>query len=176
MSIDFSRGARTLRCTADGRVIPLNELCDGVYSHRLKGDGFAVRLRKRGTEPQGDSFGASLKRLLWQLIQPSEYVEIVAPTDGVVTSLADGLSLRTGDGVSVTVFTEAETGFLPQVGEKVRRGSTICVATREELQGSALGGAIAVLFTQPQQITELHISAGKRRAGDRAAFYRINKR
>lgn len=176
MAIDFSMGARTLRCTADGRVIPLNELRDGVYSHRLKGDGFAVRLRKRGAQPQGSSLGASLKRLLWQLVQPSEYVEIVAPTDGVVTSLADGLSLRTGDGVSVTVFTEVETEFLPQVGEKVQRGSTICVAAREELQGSTLGGAIAVLFTQPQQITELHVSAGKRRAGDRAAFYRINKR
>lgn len=174
MALELSRRARTLRCAADGRAISLSELSDGVFSRRLMGDGFAVRVRKRRNISRGEGFFSAVKYHLLTLIQPPEFVEIVAPADGVVTAVGELLSLRTGDGVNVSVFHGTGEAFLPKVGEKVHRGSAICISQRELLQQNALGGAVAVLFTEPKQITELHILTGRRRAGERTAFFKIN--
>lgn len=173
--MELSQRARTLRCVADGRVVSLCELRDGIFSRRLMGDGFAVRLKKRRKLYRGKGFFAAVKYHLLTLIQPPEFVEIVAPADGVVTASGDHLSLRTGDGVNVSVFHGGNAEFLPGVGEKVRRGAAVCIAERLDLQESLLGGAVVVLFTEPQQITELHILTGRRRAGERVAFFKKNR-
>jgi hypothetical protein len=116
-----------------------------------------------------------MKYLLWQLVQPPEFVEIVSPADGVVTASGEHLSIRTGDGVNVSVFHGISAQFLPKVGEKVRRGSAVCIAERSRFQESLLRGAVVVLFTQPKQITELHILTGRRKIGERVAFFKKNK-
>lgn len=175
MALELSRRARTLRCVANGRVVALSELQDGIFSRRLLGDGFAVRLRKRRDISRGDGFLSSMKYLLWQLVQPPEFVEIVSPADGVVTASGEHLSIRTGDGVNVSVFHGISAQFLPKVGEKVRRGSAVCIAERSRFQESLLRGAVVVLFTQPKQITELHILTGRRKIGERVAFFKKNK-
>lgn len=175
MALELSARARTLRCVANGRVVSLSELQDGFFSRRLMGDGFAVRLRKRRELYRGRGFFAGVRYHLLTLIQPPEFVEIVSPADGVVTASGEYLSLRTGDGVNVSVFHGANAEFIPQVGEKVRRGAAVCIAERAALQESLLGGAVVVLFTEPQQITELHILTGRHRTGERVAFFKKNK-
>ena len=175
MDLELSKRARTLRCVADGRAVSLSELQDGIFSRRLLGDGFAVRVRKRRSLTRGSGFLSAVKYHLLSLIQPPEFLEIVSPADGVVTESGEHLSLRTGDGVNVSVFHGIDAQFLPKVGEKVRRGSAVCIAEREALQESLLAGAIVVLFTEPMQITELHILTGRHRAGERVAFYKKNK-
>lgn len=175
MALELSSRARTLRCVANGRVISLSELQDGIFSRRLMGDGFAVRVRKRRSLSRGEGFFSAVRYHLLTLIQPPEFVEIVSPADGVVTAVGECLSLRTGDGVNVSVFHGTGEEFLPKVGEKVRRGSAICISQREALQENPLGGAVVVLFTEPQQITELHILTGRHGAGERVAFFKKNK-
>ncbi len=173
--MELSKRARTLRCIADGRVVSLSELQDGIFSRRLMGDGYAVRLRRRRSLTRGSGFFSAVKYFLLSLIQPPEFVEIVSPADGVVTESGEHLSLRTGDGVNVSVFHGTDASFLPAVGEKVRRGAAVCIAERSKLQESLLGGAVVVLFTEPKQITELHILTGRHRAGERVAFFKKNK-
>lgn len=138
------------------------------------GDGYAVRLRRRRSLTRGSGFLSAVKYYLLRLIQPPEFVEIVSPADGVVTESGEHLSLRTGDGVNVSVFHGTDMRFLPKVGEKVKRGSAVCIAERVRLQENLLGGAVVVLFTEPKQITELHILTGRRRAGERVAFFKKN--
>ncbi len=174
MALELSKRARTLRCVANGRVVLLSELQDGIFSRRLMGDGFAVRLRKQRELVRGQGFFSAVKYHLSKLISPSEFVEITAPADGVVTATGDHLSLRTGDGVNISVFHGGNAEFLPKVGEKVHRGSAVCIAERTALQESLIGGAVVVLFTEPQQITELHILTGRHIAGERVAFFKIN--
>ena len=154
-------GPRALRCVADGRVAPLCELKDSIHSRRMRGDGYAVYA------------GTAMSRI-------SEYfggevcIDVSAPTDGVVTSHENGLTLRTGDGVSVSVILgDVEVDFIPDVGEKLRSGDVICTLPANTLSDNGIGGAVVVLFNETDRITELHISSGRKKTGERAAFYRI---
>lgn len=173
--MELSHWARSLRCAADGKVIMLSELADRSFARRLAADGYAVKVKKLRAVPQGAGIFNAAKRLLLPLVQPPEYVEIVSPADGVVTAVGEFLSLRTGDGIEISLHHGISQNFLPAVGEKVRRGEAVCIAQRNLLQQNRLGGAVAVIFTQPQQITELHVLTGKRRAGERTAFYKRNR-
>lgn len=161
---DNTDGARALRCVTDGRVIALCELQDGVYSRRIAGDGYAVY-----------AGGGAVERITEYFGSPRE-VEVKAPADGVVTAAEGELSLRTGDGVNVSVILgEAEADFLPEVGDKLRCGDVICTIPRDALAENGIGGAVVVLFTDTRQITELHVSSGRRKAGERAAFYKVTQ-
>ena len=155
-------GARALRCVADGRVLTLGELHDGMYSRRLLGDGYAVM-----------AAGGMAAWLTEQLLSPAE-VEILSPADGVVTSAEEFLSIRTGDGIGVTVYLgNTDTEFIPQVGERLRCGERLCTVPREALRNNGINGAAVVLFNDMERVTELHISTGRKKAGDRTAFYRL---
>lgn len=175
MMPELSLWARSLRCAADGRVIMLSELADKKFARRLAADGYAVKIKRLRAIPQGAGVLNTAKRLLLSLVQPPEYVEIVAPADGVVTAVGEFLSLRTGDGIEISLHHGIPQSFLPAVGEKIRRGEVVCIARRSLIQQNRLGGAVAVIFTKPQQITELHVLTGKRRAGERTAFYKRNQ-
>lgn len=173
--MELSHWARSLRCAADGRVIMLSELADKHFARSLAADGYAVMVKRLRVIPRGAGVLNAAKRLLLPLVQPPEYVEIVSPADGVVTAVGEYLSLRTGDGIEISLHHGIPQDFLPAVGEKVRRGEAVCIAQRSLLQQNRLGGAVAVIFTQPQQITELHVLTGRRRAGERTAFYKRNR-
>ncbi len=169
--------ARTLRSPANGRIIALSELNDGIYSRRLKGDGFAVAVRRiNACEKSSTGILSKLKAFIQRIFGPSEFVEICSPADGVVTEKGETLTIRTGDGVIVSVCPETKADFLPETGDKIRRGRRICVIPRADLSANSLGGAVAVIFALPEQITELHISTGRRRAGERAAFYHVHRK
>lgn len=175
MAIELFADARALRCVADGKIIALGELHDGVFSRRVKGDGYAVMVRKYRAAPSDSSAVSSVKKWFIKLITPPDEVNIVSPADGIVTECSDVFSIRSADGISITVFAETAISFVCEVGDRVHRGQLIATAERQQICDNRLHGAIAVLFTSPQQITELHVAAGRRRAGERAAFYRVNR-
>ena len=155
---ELYRTKRTLGCVTYGRVIPLAQL-SGVTSRRYGSSGFAVLPPFRA--------GAFFERLL-----PRE-VSIHAPVDGVVTDSGDELIFRTGDGISVAVTLGVTEGCMCRVGGKVRAGEMVWMLPRERLLGNGSGGIITVGFPDLDRVTELHIIAGVRRAGQSAAFYKL---
>lgn len=148
------KSARSLGAVADGAVFPVGELfSDGG---RVWGEGYAVR-PKSGFFAQG--------------------VTLSAPDDAVVTALSERegtIKLRNGDGISLEVLVGLrDIKWNTAVGCKLRRGDIIGTLMRSSAERDGLSGAIAVLFSAPEQITELHIPSAKRRAGETAAYYRV---
>ncbi len=152
------RSKRALKCVTDGRVISLAEL-QGSFPWRTSQAGFAV-LPPLMTEYIPERF------------RP-QTVRVYAPADGVVISLLEGLTLRTGDGISVSVITGTAAEYLPAVGGKVRGGELLCTLPRGQLLSNGMSGAVAVMFPDPASVTELHVVSGRQKAGLRTAFYRI---
>lgn len=94
-----------------GRVVPLDEVNDEVFSQRVLGDGCAII--------------------------PDEPTELLSPIDGVVTSVSStnhAYSVEAEDKTQVLVHFGLETvalkgeGFTPmvKVGDKVKKGDTLC--------------------------------------------------
>ena len=162
----ISHRARSLRCIANGRVASLGELRGEPWGSRC---GYVV-------VPRTGSGLRLLRRLApcWAERLCGRTVSITAPADGVVTSVCEGrVTLRTGDGISVTAAVGEGLRLLTEVGQQVRCGDVICTASAQELDRNGFHGALAVFFPRPDEITELHIFAGCRRAQHRTAFYRV---
>ncbi|MBQ4095831.1 MAG: PTS transporter subunit EIIC [Oscillospiraceae bacterium] len=94
-----------------GRVVPLDEVNDEVFSQRVLGDGCAII--------------------------PDEPAELLSPIDGVVTSVSStnhAYSVEAEDKTQVLVHFGLETvalkgeGFTPtvKVGDKVKKGDKLC--------------------------------------------------
>ncbi len=147
---------RILANVTDGNVIAVGELLDGVYSKKLSGDGYAVMPAKK----------------LW--ILEGGNVELSAPADGVVTEIEDGrLTMRTGDGISVCVVMGEAAKLFTDVGGRLTAGEHFCtLPPKKYLRRSLYGGAIPVLLTEPQRVTELHILSGYHKSGEKAAQYK----
>ncbi len=152
------RSKRALKCVIDGRVISLAEL-QGSFSWRSSTAGFAV-------------LPPLITEYLPERLKPQS-IRVYSPADGVVISLLGGVTLRTGDGVIITVITGLEAEYRPTVGTKVMGGELLCEFPREQLLNNGMNGAVAVMFPDAAAITELHVLSGRRRAGFRTAFYRI---
>ena len=148
------KSARSLGAVADGKVFPVGELI--AKSGRVQGEGYAVRPRS-GFFAQG--------------------VTLSAPDNAVVTDISERegtIKLRNGDGIALEVLIgKTQVKWSTAVGCKLRRGDVICTLMRSAAEQNGLNGAFAVLFSAPEQITELHIPSAKRRAGESAAYYRV---
>lgn len=148
---------RSLICVTNGRVIPLAQLSGELRSYGSS--GFAV------LPPIWA--GTFAERLF-----PNE-VGIHSPADGVVTNLGSELTLRTGDGISISVIAGTDVRYICKVGDKIRAGEMICILPRAKLLGNGSGGAVAVALTDLRRITELHVVSGTKKAGQRTAFYKL---
>lgn len=148
------KNARSLGAVADGAVFPAGELVSS--GGRIRGEGYAVR-------PKSGRFARG--------------VTLSAPDDAVVTEISDGegtIKLRNGDGIALEILVGVpDIEWNTAVGCKLHRGDAICTLMRSDAENNGLSGAFAVLFSAPEQITELHIPSAKRRAGESAAFYRV---
>lgn len=151
--MEHKSSERILSCVAFGRVLPVGEISGSPYAKRAEGDGFAV-IPKTG---------------LWRFVAPKNAGILCSPTDGTVTENDEGrrITLRTGDGVTLSVIVGESASLSAQTGDKLSRGEPL---------GTLSGSEPAyVLFTEPEQITELHISSGLRRSGSVAAVYRVRR-
>lgn len=155
---DYFRSKRALKCIMSGKVISLAELRSPLPLSN-KGSGFAVLPLLAGT--------------YFERFMPAT-VQIVSPTDGVVTATEAGcITLRTGDGVLITVSIGTDTELLCTTGTKIRGSEPICAVPRQQLLQNGMYGAVSVMFCDSSVITELHVISGIRKAGYRTAFYRI---
>lgn len=154
---EFFRHQRALRCVTDGRVISLAQMAPHSARRHIY-SGFAVL--------PPFLVGTPLEKLL------PDTVRIVSPASGMVISVTDGITLRTGDGITLTLHTGI-TEHLPDIGEKLHSGQHIMSVARSELMHNGMDGTVAVVFGDSDRITELHVLSGRRRAGNRTAFYRI---
>lgn len=147
---------RILANVTDGNVIAVGELLDGVYSKKLSGDGYAVMPAKKLRIFEGGN------------------VELSAPADGVVTGIEGGrLTMRTGDGISVCVVMGEAAKMFTDVGSRLSAGEHFCtLPPKKYLRRSLYSGAIPVLITEPQRVTELHILSGYHKSGEKAAQYK----
>lgn len=155
--------ARTLLCVAEGEVITVGELCDGVYSRRTEGDGYAVLCRRR---------------FPFSILDAGE-IPVCSPADGVLTETnGSGFCLRTDDGLPVSVVLGEAVGarFHCGEGKRLSGGERVCTVHRGAMENNGRRGAAIVLLTDTGSITELYISPGMRRAGEDAAFYRLEVR
>ncbi len=154
---------KTLLCVADGEVISIGELRDGVYSKRKMGDGFAVRCRSG---------------FLKSLLHDDDTLSILAPANGVITEAqSGGFNMRTGDGldVSVVLGEQVSARYLLDIGSKTPQGTPVCTVSRSLIQNNPFEGSAIVLFTDADRITELHVNSGSHKSGEVAAFYKIRK-
>lgn len=141
---------RTLTCVMDGRVVSVSELWE-----RAPGGGFAVI-------PSG-GFWASL----WRRLRGVKEIRVFSPADGVVTVVEGSrITLRTGDGVLLNVELGEGGEVTALLGEKLHRGAPL---------GKSGVHPALVVFPNPEQITELHVAAGRCRRGRCAAFYRVRE-
>lgn len=150
-------GERRLLCPAAGRAIPLQELSGGENSRRYSGEGFAVRAA-------GGVAGLLLGKL------PA--VEITSPADGAVIALRqDAFTLRTGDGLELSVELCGAAEFFISLGDVMRAGQQVCRMSQEQFREAS--AAVIVSFPDSSRITELHVHHGIRLSGRVAAEYRI---
>ncbi len=145
---------RSLASVTDGKIIAVGEMGDGFYSKRTEGDGFAVL-----------PFGGFVSKCL-RLFSGARKINLFAPADGVVTEISpDNITLRTGDGVTVSVVFGEGALLYTDVGSMLKRGERFCSIPRDR-------NAVPVLFPKPNQITELHVLSGFHRSGESAAEYK----
>lgn len=166
----ISRRQRSLRCIMNGRVISLGELAGCPWGSRC---GYAVRPRSITSAER--RIIRTLRRYLpkWSALSDIHTYRITSPADGVVTAIdKESLTLRTGDGIPVTVAVGSGLELLPTLGQQLRCNDTICTADADKLTNNEHSGEVAVFFPEPDKITELHIFSGYRRATHRTAFYR----
>ena len=152
-------GERRLLSPAGGRVFPLQELYIGENSRRYSGEGFAVRAA-------GGITGFLLGKL------PA--VEICSPVDGTVIAVQEdgiGLTLRTGDGLELSLELCAPSELMKRVGDIAAAGERVCRMSQEEFRRSP--AAVVVTFPDSGRVTELHVHSGTRLAGRAAAEYRV---
>ncbi len=163
-SIELYKDARTVASPAAGHIIRLDELRDGFYSKRRAGDGFAIR-----------PLLLSFPQRMTELMRLGD-ISVFSPVSGAVTELAeDRISLRTGDNLSISLHLGSIDGieWSATLGSVLRKGDAICRFRREAALDNGFGGAVLTLFTQPLQISELHVDTGFRFKGDRVAFFRL---
>lgn len=164
MDTELFSNARTLANPILGHIIRLDELRDGFYSRRKAGDGFAVK-----------PLLLTLPRKLTELLS-IEQLNISAPTSGAVTSLSENsISFRTADGLNISLLLGdiEKIHWHTDLGNVLKKGEPICSFSRTAAENNGFGGSVLTLFTQPLQISELHVDTGFRWKGDRVAFFRL---
>lgn len=148
-------GIRTLASPAAGEVFPAGEL-DASFGGGRCGDGLAVG-------------AGGLARLLYSIVPAAE---ICAPANGAVTAAESRFfRLRTGDGLEIQVSLSGDAEYFLRTGDIAATGKPVCRISREDFRRGRAGAAVT--FCDSGRITELHVLAGIKRAGDVAAEYRL---
>lgn len=148
--MDRSQKNKTVRSPLSGKVIPLDQVSDEVFSTRVLGDGCAI-LPENG--------------------------KILSPVDGKITSIAEtkhAYGFLGEDGVEVLVHFGLETvslkgeGFTVhvKVGDKVKAGDLIAEADLTLLQGKGIDLTTPVVLTEPSEGISLSCPEGDVKAGE----------
>ena len=145
-------GANTLRAFLTGKVIPLKEVNDGVFSEGVMGDGLAIL-------PENDT--------------------LYAPCDGEVTVLMDesrhacGLTLENGMeillhiGIDTVEMQGDGFEYLVSLNQKVKQGTPLVRFYREKIRTAGHPDVTVCIVTEEgnakdfEFVTDIHAEAGK---------------
>lgn len=145
-------GANTLRAFLTGKVIPLKEVNDGVFSEGVMGDGRAIL-------PENDT--------------------LYAPCDGEVTVLMDesrhacGLTLENGMeillhiGIDTVEMQGDGFEYLVSLNQKVKQGTPLVRFDREKIRIAGHPDVTVCIVTEEgnakdfEFVTDIHAEAGK---------------
>lgn len=145
-------GANTLRAFLTGKVIPLKEVNDGVFSEGVMGDGRAIL-------PENDT--------------------LYAPCDGEVTVLMDesrhacGLTLENGMeillhiGIDTVEMQGDGFEYLVSLNQKVKQGTPLVRFDREKIRTAGHPDVTVCIVTEEgnakdfEFVTDIHAEAGK---------------
>ena len=145
-------GANTLRAFLTGKVIPLKEVNDGVFSEGVMGDGLAIL-------PENDT--------------------LYAPCDGEVTVLMDesrhacGLTLENGMeillhiGIDTVEMQGDGFEYLVSLNQKVKQGTPLVRFDREKIRTAGHPDVTVCIVTEEgnakdfEFVTDIHADAGK---------------
>lgn len=145
-------GANTLRAFLTGKVIPLKEVNDGVFSEGVMGDGLAIL-------PENDT--------------------LYAPCDGEVTVLMDesrhacGLTLENGMeillhiGIDTVEMQGDGFEYLVSLNQKVKQGTPLVRFDREKIRIAGHPDVTVCIVTEEgnakdfEFVTDIHAEAGK---------------
>lgn len=145
-------GANTLRAFLTGKVIPLKEVNDGVFSEGVMGDGLAIL-------PENDT--------------------LYAPCDGEVTVLMDesrhacGLTLENGMeillhiGIDTVEMQGDGFEYLVSLNQKVKQGTPLVRFDREKIRTAGQPDVTVCIVTEEgnakdfEFVTDIHAEAGK---------------
>lgn len=145
-------GANTLRAFLTGKVIPLKEVNDGVFSEGVMGDGLAIF-------PENDT--------------------LYAPCDGEVTVLMDesrhacGLTLENGMeillhiGIDTVEMQGDGFEYLVSLNQKVKQGTPLVRFDREKIRTAGHPDVTVCIVTEEgnakdfEFVTDIHAEAGK---------------
>lgn len=128
---------------ADGRVIPIGEFPDAVFSQEILGPGCGIL-------PTGNT--------------------VIAPFNGTVIQAADtfhAVGLASDDGLELLIHVGVDTvdmggkGFRYYVkdGQKVRRGDQLIAFDREVIKAAGHSDAIAVVVTNGDEYAGVELQA-----------------
>lgn len=147
-----SDAANTFRAYLTGKVIPLKEVSDGVFSEGIMGDGVAIL-------PENDT--------------------LYAPCDGEVTVLMDesrhacGLTLENGMeillhiGIDTVEMKGDGFEYLVSLNQKVKQGTPLVRFDREKIKAAGHPDVTVCIVTEEGSakdfkfVTDIHAKAGK---------------
>jgi len=132
-----------------GKIIPIENLKDGVFSEKILGDGIAI-LPHNG--------------------------DILSPVDGEVISIAEtkhAFCIKSNDGLEILVHFGLETvslkgeGFDVKVnkGDKVKKGQTLCIADLDIMKKKKINLATPVVISNLPDGFKLDFADGTVKAG-----------
>lgn len=153
----FGKTRVDLQAPFAGRVIPVSEVPDPVFSQGMVGDGFAV-------VPD----------------DTAEIIEVCAPADGTLAKVfktRHAFALATADGLEVLVHIGLDTvelkgeGFeaLADTGDLITAGQPIMRVDAAALRARDINLITPVVMTNKKQVGNIKLSDGPAAVGDTAA-------
>ena len=138
----FTGHVHQLRAVADGEVMDITSVNDPVFSHKMMGEGYAVK-------PESE--------------------EVVSPVDGEIISIfptKHAIGIRTNDGIEVLVHMGIETVQMKQPasrvvvndGQKVKAGDTLAYMDLVAVRAEGKDTTIIIVMTNSDKVDTLQLN------------------
>ena len=135
---------------AAGKVIPLEEVNDDVFSNKMMGDGFAV------IPTNGEIFAPIAGKIV--SIFPTKHAVGIETGSGVEVLLHMGIDTVSLNGEPFTVYVEE--------GQQIARGQLIATVDLKALETANRPSDMMVIFTNGDHVENLEYSTGEYQANN----------
>lgn len=136
---------KDILASVDGKLIPIEDVKDPVFSKRMMGDGFAI-------ESVGNEISACCDAKV-TMVFPSNHAIGLTCDDGMEILIHIGIDTVNEDGKGFTLLTQANT--------KVSAGDPLVQIDRPYLQEKGYDLTVMMIFTNAQAYDDFAIAYGK---------------